>query len=122
MTLSWPWHFITLSDAEKEQRRELLDLRGSYAQFSMLIAIVLVRLYVWASQPGSEPSKPNRRKPSPKSWLDSPPFVGWIETRRQYLVCSVWLVWLLSLCIWNSGEGMAVSSYLCYAYSLKLHP
>ncbi|RAL09995.1 putative metalloreductase Fre8 [Aspergillus homomorphus CBS 101889] len=104
MALAWPWHFVTLSEAEKEQRRELLDLRGSYAQYSMLLAILLVRLYTWVFQSGNEPPKPNRRKPLAKSWLDSPPFAGWIETRRQYLVCSIWLMWLLCLCIWNSGD------------------
>ncbi|PWY95812.1 rerric reductase like transmembrane component [Aspergillus sclerotioniger CBS 115572] len=94
MSFSWPWHFITLSDAEKQQRRELLDLRGFYAQCSVLVALVLVR----------PTERRSRRKNLERSWLDSPPFAGWMETRRQYIVCLIWLGWLLGLSVWNSGE------------------
>ncbi|PYH95003.1 rerric reductase like transmembrane component [Aspergillus ellipticus CBS 707.79] len=108
MSLSWPWHFVTVSDAEKQQRRELLDLRGLYAQGSILVALVLVRLYNASSSAAPETEKPaerrSRRKPVKKSWLDSPPVAGWFETRRQYILCLLWLGWLLGLSIWNSGE------------------
>ncbi|PWY72407.1 rerric reductase like transmembrane component [Aspergillus heteromorphus CBS 117.55] len=108
MSLSWPWHFMTVSDAEKQQRRELLDLRGFYAQCSIVVALVLVRLYKASSSAAPGTEKPaerrSKRKPVEKSWLDSPPVAGWFETRRQYIICLLWLGWLLGLSVWNSGE------------------
>ena len=114
MSFTWPWHFTSLTDAEKQQRRELLDLRGLYAQCSVLVALVLVRVYKksFSEAPGSEKpaERRSRRKNSEKSWLDTPPIAGWMETRRQYIVCLIWLGWLLSLCIWKSGEGGSIIS------------
>lgn len=110
---SWPWHFVTIAGDEKTRRRELLDLRGSYAQWSVIIAMSVLRVYqAWAthaaaSASGRLSSKPRR---GPVSWWDRPLVAGWIETRRQYFVCGLWLLWLTSLSIWNSGEG--VSSYI----------
>lgn len=103
MSSSWPWHFVTVSEEEKLQRRELLDLRGALAQVSIVLVIIALRVYqAWATAqiPGDVPK--TRRGPS--SWWDRPLAAGWIETRRQYLVCSVWLAWLLSLAVWNSGD------------------
>lgn len=116
MSFSWPWHFTSLTDAEKQQRRELLDLRGLYAQCSVLIALILVRVYkkFFSEAPGTEKpaERRSRRKNLEKSWLDTPPVAGWMETRRQYIVCLIWLGWLLSLCIWNSGEGGSIFSMI----------
>ncbi|KAL4881298.1 hypothetical protein BJY04DRAFT_189554 [Aspergillus karnatakaensis] len=100
---SWPWHFVAVSDAEKEHRRELLTLRGYYAQVSIVLVIVLYRIYsvfVSQKQPRVKPTRGARQK----SWLDTPIFEGWFETRRQYLICLIWLGWLLSLSIWNTGD------------------
>ena len=113
MSFSWPWHFITLSDAEKQHRRELLDLRGFYAQCSILVALVLVRVYKMTLGAAPATEKPterrSRRKNLERSWLDSPPFAGWMETRRQYIVCLIWLGWLLGLSVWKSGEGGSIA-------------
>ncbi|PYI11189.1 hypothetical protein BO78DRAFT_414278 [Aspergillus sclerotiicarbonarius CBS 121057] len=112
MSFSWPWHFVTLSDAEKQQRRELLDLRGFYAQCSVLVALVLVRVYKMTLGAAPATEKPterrSRRKNPERSWLDSPPFAGWMETRRQYIVCLLWLGWLLGL----SGDYVYLDSDL----------
>lgn len=106
MSSPWPYAFTSLSEEEKLRRRELLDLRGTYAQWSVIVVIVTLRLYQsWttAQIPGGTGPKPRR---GPSSWWDRPIVVGWIETRRQYLVCGLWLLWLLSLSVWNSGNGM----------------
>jgi len=104
MSSSWPWHFVAVSDAEKQQRRELLTLRGYYAQLSIVIAIGLFRLVIASSSSYHRREKPTGRSRY-KSWLDEPLFNGWFETRRQYLICPIWLVWLLSLSAWNTGDG-----------------
>ncbi|PKY04256.1 hypothetical protein P168DRAFT_253187 [Aspergillus campestris IBT 28561] len=91
--MSFPWHFVSVSTEAKQHRRELLDLRGYYAQISVVLAIVSIRLYNL------------RRKPAVlRSWWDAPPFPGWRETRRQYAVCLVWLGWLVGLSAWNTGD------------------
>ncbi|KAJ5678193.1 uncharacterized protein N7477_003826 [Penicillium maclennaniae] len=105
MSSAWPWHFITVSEEEKSHRRDLLDLRGVIAQGSILVVIIVLRVYqAWATAqiPGGAP-KPRR----PISWWDRPLITGWLETRRQYLVCGVWLSWLVGLAVWNSGDGMS---------------
>ncbi|KAL6233436.1 hypothetical protein BDW75DRAFT_215317 [Aspergillus navahoensis] len=103
MSSSWPWHFVAVSDMEKQQRRELLNLRGYYAQLSILLAIVLFRVYTALFPLGQQHSRPNRR-PRQISWLDAPLFSGWFETRRQYSVCLLWLAWLLGLSMWWTGD------------------
>ncbi|KAL4871553.1 hypothetical protein BDV12DRAFT_163955 [Aspergillus spectabilis] len=100
---SWPWHFVSVSDAEKEHRRELLTLRGNYAQLSIIFAIVLFRVYIAFVSQSQQQKKPTRG-PRQKPWLDTPIFQGWFETRRQYLICLIWLGWLLGLSIWNTGD------------------
>ncbi|KAL2826858.1 rerric reductase like transmembrane component [Aspergillus cavernicola] len=102
MSLLWPWHFVSVSEAEKQHRRELLTLRGYYAQLYILLALVLLRLYTAFFPPDKRrrPTKGSRQK----SWLDLPLFTGWFETRRQYLFCLIWLSWLLGLSVWSTGD------------------
>ncbi|KAL4810714.1 hypothetical protein BDV18DRAFT_870 [Aspergillus unguis] len=99
---SWPWHFATISDAEKQQRRELLTLRGNYAQLSIIVAILLFRCYTTFSPTYQRQGTARRLRQ--KQWLDAPFFMGWTETRRQYLTCLIWLIWLVSLSTWATGE------------------
>ncbi|KAE8146426.1 hypothetical protein BDV25DRAFT_162467 [Aspergillus avenaceus] len=103
MSSEWPWQFVSVSPTEKQHRRELLNLRGYYAQGALVLAIILIRLY---NNYFSAPSKPNgsRSRNKQRSWFDSPPFANWIETRKQYLVCFIWLGWLLGLSFWKSGN------------------
>ncbi|KAB8236345.1 putative metalloreductase Fre8, partial [Aspergillus alliaceus] len=103
MSLSWPWHFVSVSPTEQQHRRELLNLRGCYAQCSFLLVVLLVRLYneYFRVAEKSNDSRVRRRQ---RSWWDLPPFTTWTETRRQYAICIIWLGWLLSLSIWNSGN------------------
>lgn len=113
MEFSWPWHFVTPSEEEKILRRELLDLRGSYAQWSIIAVIIVLRVYQgWAkSVTATELTSKQRRGLA--SWWDRPIAAGWLETRRQYALCGLWLLWLFSLSVWNSGEGMSrISPFL----------
>lgn len=100
MSLNWPYRFIfTLSEEELRRRRDALDLRGYYAQLSAIAVILIIcasRLYYGAF----------RSKLTARSWWDSSAFKSAAETRRQYLVALSWLGWLLSLSVWNSGDGM----------------
>jgi hypothetical protein len=104
MSSSWPWHFVSLPEDEILRRRNLLDLRGSYAQWSILAAIIIIRIYRFTTTTASAPT-PNPRR-GPTSWWDLPLVSGSLETRRQYLICGGWLSWLCGLSVWNSGDGM----------------
>ena len=108
----WPYRFVTLSPKQIQDRRELLDRRGHYAQLSGLLLFIVVSLYTRFAPYIGKPNKTynNRHdtqgKMSPKpSWLDSCPRRGWGETRRQYLVALAWLGWLLGLSAWKTGDG-----------------
>ncbi|KAE8351798.1 rerric reductase like transmembrane component [Aspergillus coremiiformis] len=101
--LPWPWHFVSVSPTEQQHRRELLDLRGYYAQISFLLVVLFIRFYTRYFR-AAEPSNDSRARRKQRSWWDQPPFANWIETRRQYTVCIIWLGWLLSLSVWNSGN------------------
>lgn len=115
MLSSWPWHFIAVSEEEKLRRRELLDLRGTIAQGSIVVVIIALRVYqAWARAqiPGDGP----KARRGPNSWWDRPLVTGWIETRRQYLVCGIWVSWLFSLAVWSSGDGKShISIYITCA-------
>ncbi|XHF97898.1 hypothetical protein AWENTII_001473 [Aspergillus wentii] len=100
MSSPWPWHFVSVSTAEKERRRELLDIRGYYAQCSLIVAIIAIRFYRSYLRKIDHKGRTQSRQ----GWWDWPPFPGWTETRKQYLVCFVWLGWLTSLSIWNTGD------------------
>ncbi|KAJ5656742.1 hypothetical protein N7507_008692 [Penicillium longicatenatum] len=103
MESPWPWHFVTLSEEEKLHRRELLDIRGAFAQWSIMIVIILLRV-ISQSKRISQTESGAKTPRTPVSWLDRPPVAGWLETRRQYALCGLWLSWLFGLCVWNSGD------------------
>lgn len=88
--MSWSYHFVSLSEDEKLHRRELLDLRGHYAQSSIVLAILAVRAFRFAQK-----STTKRDAPA-------------LGNTRRYLLCGAWLVWLLGLCVWGSGQGMSL--------------
>jgi hypothetical protein len=110
MDFSLPWQFVTPTEEEQLLRRELLNLRGFYAQGSIIAVIIVLRVYQgWArSVTTTEANSKHRREPT--SWWDRSITAGWLETRRQYALCGLWLLWLFSLSVWNSGEGMSPTS------------
>lgn len=104
MSLSWPWHFAPVAAADKQQRRDLLDLRGYIAQCSVIAVVFAIRLYrSYAGHSGYAVKERTQRRQ--QSWWDLPPLPGWTDTRKQYLVCLAWLGWLLGLSVWRSGDG-----------------
>ncbi|KAJ5938822.1 hypothetical protein N7466_001956 [Penicillium verhagenii] len=104
MVFLWPWHFVTVSEEEKLHRRELLDVRGAFAQWSILIVIVILRVIYQTWKTPSQTEKKAKASRGPVSWWDRPLVAGWLETRRQYALCFLWLSWLFGLCVWNSGD------------------
>jgi hypothetical protein len=106
MHFSWPYRFVIPSEEEKLLRRELLDLRGSYAQWSIIAVIIVLRVYQGWAKSVAEIYPKKRRGPT--SWWDRPIVAGWLETRRQHALCGLWLLWLVSLSVWNSGDGMSL--------------
>lgn len=112
MDMFWPYHFVTPSEQEKVRRRELLDLRGSYAQWSIVFMIVAIRAYQFWVQSSAQHDTESKRQRAQLLWWDRPLFAGWLETRRQYALCGIWLLWLLGLAVWNSGDGTSPSIQL----------
>lgn len=117
--MSWPYRFIlSLSDEELERRRNILDNRGHYAQFSGLILLGAFFLYGLGRGNRFEQNRG-------KSWWDTPAIRGGSETRKQYAVTLSWLLWLVSLSIWRTGDGKFCT---CTAWELpsndlsRLHP
>lgn len=105
---AWPWQFVSVSGAEKQQRRELLDLRGYIAQCSVLAVVIAIRAFQSYRAWGVKHAKNAvRRRPRGKqqSWWNQPLFSRGMETRKHYLICSIWLGWLLSLSVWRTGNG-----------------
>ncbi|KAL2002334.1 hypothetical protein VTN02DRAFT_162 [Thermoascus thermophilus] len=98
MPMSWPYRFKSVSPAEVQHRRDVLNLRGYYAQSSALVVIFGIFVY------RNYFRKDSTRRAKKISWWDSPPFQGWTETRRQYFITLLWLGWLLSLSVWNTGD------------------
>lgn len=104
--MAWPYRFIlSVSDEELQRRRNVLDTRGQYAQVSALI--VLAVLFVYRLRGRQQHGHGyGQRKSKDRTWWDAPAIRGSSETRKQYAVTLLWLVWLVSLSIWRSGDGM----------------
>lgn len=96
--MNWPYRFIlSLTDEELERRRNVLDSRGHYAQFSALILLGVFFLYGLGRGNRFEQNRG-------KSWWDIPAVRGGSETRKQYAVTLSWLLWLVSLSIWRTDD------------------
>jgi len=133
------YRFVSLTPEQVRERRELLDRRGNYVQLSALALILIVNTYQFTKRTGEKgsgwkvsneevSSDPARRKivqrttRRSRSQLNSPPVAGWSETRKQYLVILAWLLWLLILSSWHTGDGKFRISYSlrsCHSRSQK---
>ncbi|EEP77181.1 predicted protein [Uncinocarpus reesii 1704] len=96
-----PYRFLSLSAAQVQARRELLDLRGTIAQISALLLLLAASLY-WRAVSAHSPAAGGKK--TGKNWFDSPPVKGWRETRRQYLLTLAWGVWLVGLSAWRTDD------------------
>ncbi|OJD17014.1 hypothetical protein AJ78_02858 [Emergomyces pasteurianus Ep9510] len=106
----WPYRYTSPTPEELRQRRELLTLRGEYAQLSTLILLLMFSVYSFAARRRTGSSKDDkwaggRSSSLPLSaWLESPLMRDGTETRGQYLVATVWMMWLFGLSAWRAGD------------------
>lgn len=131
--MAWPYQIIfSFTEAEKLQRRDLLERYGLYAQLSALIPILawnLYRLGIWffsEQKSGSKtidysevPSSPTLKRHSTSRqgslvtkwrsivwWLEGELAPGW-GLRGQWIAGVSWTTWLLFLCVHQTGVGMS---------------
>ena len=130
--MAWPYYqFVDLDDAAKQARREALNRHGKVAHASVLAllavvlayrgAALLVRRYLgggsdYDAVPGSPAAKRRRlgRLPGVSAaarraawWLAGDVVVLGIccGRRDQLLFGSLWTLWLLFLCVHDTGNG-----------------
>lgn len=92
---------MSVSDEELQRRREVLDLKGQYAQISALTVLGLLCILKLR---GNNLNFKNS-KHAAKSWWDMPAKSGASETRKQYALTLLWLTWLTGISVWNAGDG-----------------
>ncbi|KAH6847313.1 ferric reductase NAD binding domain-containing protein [Chaetomium sp. MPI-CAGE-AT-0009] len=123
------YHFIDLSTAEKQVRRQTLDKYALYAQLSVLVPVaVLLIIRLWKQTPkagasegdyAAVPSSPvlkERRNSNAGTWSsrsrrlqwwlgEDVVLAGWVLGQRdQWVVGLVWTAWLLLLSVLETGE------------------
>lgn len=129
--MGWPYRFLNLDEAERHARRHTLDRYASYAQLSSLIPVALVLLYRigrWAaksaaSRKGSYNAIPNspalkfERQSERGAWQTQINKLRWwlagdfhlfgqlYGQRDQWVFGGLWTIWLLFLCIAETGQG-----------------
>lgn len=130
--MSWPYQLLDLTEAEKHQRRLLLDRYAVYSQLSALIPILAYQLYrlgAWvykenqrtkvrySSIPSSPAVRHDRASTSGiivRKWRS---VVWWLEgeiapewgLRIYWVAGGSWMAWLLFLCFHQTGHGMFIS-------------
>jgi hypothetical protein len=126
--MAWPYSFVSLTEDQKQLRREAISRYGVYAQLSALVPILVFQLYrLWAwvyserqrsglsySEVPTSPSvKRNKAKTSGlvlrkwramKWWMGEETLEGWGE-RWQWIGGALWTTWLLFLCLHGVGVG-----------------
>lgn len=89
---------MDVSEEELRRRRNVLDLKGLYAQISALAVLGVLSLLKFRGKTYS--------KHTVKTWWDMPARSGGSETRKQYAVTLLWLAWLTGIAVWGAGDGM----------------
>jgi hypothetical protein len=129
--MSWPYHFVDLTQEDIIRRRILLNRYGVYAQLSALVPVLAYQLYslgVWVSSkrkrtevgytevpssPGSPFQKQIRLATNGRLakywrlalwWLEGELFPGW-GLRGHWIAGLTWASWLLFLCVHKTGDG-----------------
>ncbi|KAM3070088.1 hypothetical protein ACMFMG_003879 [Clarireedia jacksonii] len=125
--MSWPYHFVDLTDAQKDERRFLLDRYGVYGHLSAFIPVIIYNIYRLATWVYSErqrshevysavPTSPiqKKRRMSKRAawgrkwrntlwWLQGEVGRGWGE-RGHWIGAGLWASWLGFLCIHKTGD------------------
>ena len=126
--MGFPYHFVTLNDEQNLRRRQLLDGYGQFAQLSILLLPLMYQLClglrllisrIWPSkspQPAKEHQSPvvssfkqpargySRNFIAQTRWfLDGEVLTGW-GTRQEWLIASLWTMWLLVLVFKDTGD------------------
>lgn len=130
--MGWPYRFLTLDEAERHARRQVLDRYAGYSQLSVLIPVALFLLFRagrWAvkaagDRKGSYDAIPNSpalkvqrqstwgalqiRVDRVKWWLGGDVYLfGQFRGQRdQWIFGGAWLAWLLFLCVAETGQGV----------------
>jgi hypothetical protein len=129
--MSWPYHFVDLTQEEIIRRRILLDRYGVYAQLSALVPVLAYQLYrlgVWVSSqrkrvevgysevPSTSGSPVQKQKRLSTSgglarrwrsalwWLEGEVYPGW-GLRGHWIAGLTWALWLLFLSVHKTGVG-----------------
>jgi hypothetical protein len=129
--MGWPYQFLTLDETERHARRVTLDRYAGYAQLSSFIPVVLFLLFRiarWAaksaaSRKGSYDAVPNspalkfQRESTWSGWQTQVNKLRWwlagdvylfgqlSGQRDQWIFGGVWTIWLLFLCVAETGQG-----------------
>jgi hypothetical protein len=109
--MSWPYRFIfTFTPEELSHRRELLDSYGSFAQASVLFALVLAGCFSRLQSSRRVDGIPQELKKVGRilSWkLDDGVAPGW-GTWKQLLFGAAVGSWLGLLVVRDTGEGKCI--------------
>jgi hypothetical protein len=130
--MAWPYHFVTLTDAQVNARRQALDRAGLTAHLSVLVPIlvlVVVRFGQWIagksvkSDYGAIPGSPLRKAERSGNggkvlrvwrraswWLEEEVLTGWGE-RKFWLAGVTWWCWLIVVCVRGTGDGKLLFPY-----------
>lgn len=130
-TMSWPWRFVDLNDAQKLARRQTLDRYAGYAQISAFGPIVLVFVYrlafwavktfdskrpVYTAVPES-PARKIRRQSGLGAWEDRYRKLQWWlggdvvllgqswGRRDEWVFGLAWGWWMVVLSVLQTGDG-----------------
>jgi hypothetical protein len=130
--MRWPYEFVDLTDAQKHDRRVLLDAYGLVAQASAGVVLILIQLYFlaqWVRQQRTSsdgvdvPSSPSLKNSQKGRRLNTRVVAQWwrrltwwtgdsvkllgvdLGTNGQITAAVTWTVWLLYLCFAETGNG-----------------
>jgi hypothetical protein len=123
------YYFESLDHQQKHQRREYLKWYGFVAQWSVLVIFALFQISFflrWTMNSGlkhEQPKSPSFTKEKDKlgwlrklqsittktKWWLSKDVVGGWGTRGEWVGASMWTIWLLYLCIANTGNGRNIT-------------
>ena len=134
--MAFGYEFVTLTELEKEQRRYLLSLYPTIAQWSALGVFVFFQMYFllsWLAERSAleRPKSPFGRPGKIKSrawvrklqqtfqraswWAGKSIRRGW-GTRGEWIAGFAWTVWLLFLSIHNTGNGMKFTFFIYHCH------